>query len=422
MPRPWVVTGMVLLPSLLLLTSAADKPRGTTAVLSELRSVPSPAAAGALAPSLAVSPEGIVWLSWLESRTSGGHALRAARLDSAGWRPPITIAQGDSFFVNGFDPPSLVAHGGGRLVVHYGWKGAEPGAHEVRLTQSLDGGATWSPPQVPHRDGTPTEHGFVSLVAVGEDTRAVWLDGRKAVRESEGRQVVAPEGEYETTLRTAVLGAAGTLGDEWELDARVCDCCPTAAAMTASGPLIAYRGRSAGEIRDILVTRLEGGRWSQPVALHADGWKIAGCPVNGPSLAAAGKRVAAAWFTQANEKARVQVVFSNDGGAHFGSPVRVDGGQPLGRVQVKLLPGGDALVAWLEGKGSDVRIDVRRVGAKGGPGAPLTVGHTTARAGRPRLEVAGTRAVLAWTEPGTPSQVRTAIAHIPAAASGTDAR
>jgi hypothetical protein len=210
--------------------------------------------------------------------------------------------------------------------------------------------------------------------------------------------------------------------EDSELDARVCDCCPTAAAVTASGPIIAYRGRSAGEIRDILVTRMEGGRWSVPVAIHADGWKIAGCPVNGPSLAADGSRVAAAWFTQANEKARVLLAFSEDGGAHFGAPVRVDGGQPLGRAQVKLLRGGDALVAWFEGKGSDVKLEVRRVGAAGTLGAPLTVAHTTQRAGRPRLEVLEGRAVLAWTEPGTPSQVRTAIGQIPPGTKQPDAR
>jgi hypothetical protein len=422
MSRSRAVTGTVLLLSLVLLTAAADAPHGPAAALSEMQRIPSPAASGALAPSLAVSPEGAVWLSWLEPRTGGGHALRTSRLDRAGWRPPTTIAQGDSFFVNGFDPPSLVVHGDGRLVAQYGWKGAEPGAHEVRLTQSLDGGATWSPPQVPHRDGTPTEHGFVSLVPVGEDTRAVWLDGRKAMRESGGRPVAAPEGQYETTLRTAVLGAAGVMEEDSELDARVCDCCPTAAVMTASGPLIAYRGRSAGEIRDILVTRMAGGRWSRPVPIHADGWKIAGCPVNGPALAAEVQRVAAVWFTEAGEKARVQLAFSNDAGAHFGAPVRVDEGQPLGRAQVKLLRGGDALVAWFEGKGSDVKLEVRRVGAAGTLGAPLTVAHTTQRAGRPRLEVLEGRAVLAWTEPGTPSQVRVAIGQIPPGTKQPDAR
>ena len=355
-----------------------------------------------------------MWLSWLEPRVSGGHALRAARLDNVGWRPPITIAQGDSFFVNGYDAPALLVHAGGRLVAQFGWKGSEPGAHEVRLTQSRDGGATWSAPQVPHRDGTPTEHGFVSLIAAGDGTRAVWLDGRKAVRDTGSGRTIAPEGMYETTLRTTVLNAAGALEPEWELDARVCDCCQTAAAVTAAGPIIAYRGRGADEIRDIQVTRMEGGRWSVPVALHADGWKIAGCPVNGPSLAAAGNRVAAAWFTQANDRPRVLVSFSDDGGARFTAPVGVDGGHPLGRVQVRLLAGGDALVAWLEGQGSDVRFQVRRFGATGVTGPPLTVAHTTQRgSGLPRLVVAGEQAVLAWTEAGPPSNVRTAVARIP---------
>lgn len=412
-----------MLLSLLLLSSAAPGRHGAPAPLSELHAIASPAAAGSVAPSLAVSPEGVAWLSWLEPRAAGGHALRAARLDGAVWRSPITIAEGDSFFVNRSDIPTLLVRGGGRLVAHYLWKGAsDPMAHEVRLTQSRDDGATWSAPEVAHRDGTPTEHGFVSLLEAGEGTRAVWLDGRNAVSDSAGSWIAKPEGAYATTLRTSVLGPSRGLEDEVELDARVCDCCQTAAVETATGPLIAYRGRSAGEVRDVWVTRMEGGRWSEPALLHADGWMIPGCPVNGPSLAADGMHVAAAWFTGARDTARVLVAFSDDGGAHFGAPVRVDGGNPLGRVQVRVLAGGDALVCWLEAKGHDALVQVRRVdGAHAG--APITVARTAARgSGLPRMAVNGNRVVLAWTEAGNPPTVRTALANVAITGALNDAR
>src|SRR3712207_8194276 len=57
-------------------------------------------------------------------------------------------------------------------------------AYDVRIAQSADGGATWSPGVVPHRDGVPAEHGFVSLWPAGGDSLgAVWLDGdRKSTR------------------------------------------------------------------------------------------------------------------------------------------------------------------------------------------------------------------------------------------------
>ncbi len=415
MSRPNLPFGAGAILALLLLTAAAVERRAPAGPLAGLRPVPSPTPAGSAEPHLAVSLDGVVWMSWLEQRAQGGHALRGARFDSARWAPPFTIAEGDSFFANWADFPTLLARGGDHLVAHYLWRTAgEPYAYEVRLTQSQDGGRTWSAPVVPHRDGTPTEHGFVTLLPATDGTRAVWLDGRKAVRDSAGHMLPVPEGTAEMTLRTAVLSAEGTLADEWELDPRVCDCCQTAAVATPGGALVAYRDRDADEIRDIWLMRLEGGRWSEPYPLHGDGWKIAGCPVNGPALAAAGDRVAAAWFTGANDTSRVLVAFSDDGGATFGAPVQVDEGAPLGRVHVLLLPGGDALVSWLEARGKEALFQVRRVAGDGTAGPVLTVTRTAAAraSGFPRIARTGDRVVLAWTEAGKPSHVRTAIARV----------
>jgi hypothetical protein len=45
--------------------------------------------------------------------------------------------------------------------------------------------------------------------------------------------------------------------------------------------------------------------------VHSDNWKIDACPVNGPAIAATGRRVAVAWFTAANDTARVKLAFSS---------------------------------------------------------------------------------------------------------------
>jgi hypothetical protein len=178
------------------------------------------------------------------------------------------------------------------------------------------------------------------------------------------------------------------------------------------GALVAYRDRSAEEIRDISVVRLEDGAWSEPEPVHADGWKIAGCPVNGPSLAAAGDRVAVAWYTAAQDTPRVLLAFSDDGGHRFGAPIFLDGGAPLGRVSVLLEPDGSALVAWLEVREKEALFQVRRVGRDGAPGPTTTVARTSAAraSGFPRMVRSGDRIVFAWTEAGKPSRVRTAFA------------
>jgi len=83
---------------------------------------------------------------------------------------------------------------------------------------------------------------------------------------------------------------------------------------TVDGPIVAYRNRTSDEIRDIYVSRLVGGRWTQGRAVHNDNWRIAACPVNGPALSAKGRDVAIAWFTAVGDAGRVYAAFSSDAG------------------------------------------------------------------------------------------------------------
>ena len=65
------------------------------------------------------------------------------------------------------------------------------------------------------------------------------------------------------------------------------------------------------------------------------GSEIAGCPVNGPALAARDGRIAAAWFTMGrNQRPRVLLAVSHDGGESFGKPEAIDSGSPMGRVDL----------------------------------------------------------------------------------------
>jgi hypothetical protein len=256
----------------------------------------------------------------------------------------------------------------------------------------------------PHRDRTETEHGFVTLLAEGGDARAVWLDGRKFAGRGPG-----DEGA-EMTVRTAVLDARGRISAEAELDARGCECCATAAARTARGIVAAWRDRDAHEVRDIALARFEGGRWTKPYVPHRDGWTIAGCPVNGPALDAAGDRVAIAWFTGANDTARVLAALSRDGGRAFGTPRRIDSGTPLGRVGVAAMPDGGALISWMETAGEDVRLMLRAVRGDGSMGEPAFVAFVSgARAsGFPQILRIGSDVFMGWTDPGPPGRIRLA--------------
>jgi hypothetical protein len=206
----------------------------------------------------------------------------------------------------------------------------------------------------------------------------------------------------EMTVRFAMFDAAGMPTNGARIDARACDCCQTDVAVASSGPVLVYRDRSPDEIRDIAVTRMVDGVWTDPRSVHDDGWQINACPVNGPAIDAAGGHVAVAWFTGAQDTARVRVAFSSDSGASFGAPVRVDLGMPSGRVDILLLEDSRALVSWIERTGGTAEVMARVVGADGSIGEPISIGGSSAEraSGFPRMTLNGDRIVFAWTVPG----------------------
>lgn len=373
-----------------------------------------PAEAGSAHPFVAATADGFL-VSWT-APTGAGHALRFATLadaqagapnheGDAEWSAVRTIAEGEDWFVNWADFPSVVALSETELAAHW-LQRSGPGtyAYDVLISYSSDSGDSWSTPVRPHRDGTQTEHGFVTLFPHGGDLGAVWLDGRKFAG-TDGH-----EPSREMTVRFTTL-RNGVPDEETLLDARACDCCQTTAVPTSAGPLIAYRDRSEDEIRDIVVTRLVAGTWTEPQSVHNDGWYITGCPVNGPQADADGDRVAIAWFTQAGDTARVLTAFSADAGAQFSEPVRVDEGAPLGRVDLLLLEDGRALVVWLERTGEEAELRGRIVGADGTFGPSRTLAATTAQrsSGFPRMARSGSLVLMAWTDATTqPTVVRAA--------------
>lgn len=380
-----------------------------TVTIGPIDTLASPAAQGSGEPNLARDPDGRVYLSWLEPSGDSAHALRFATLQDDAWSAPRTIAQRSDFFVNWADFPSLVPLSGRTLAAHWLQRsGSARYAYEVRIAQSADGGETWSEPLVPHRDGTATEHGFVSLFPIRDSLGAIWLDGRNFARAAKGESA-------NMMLLMTTVGLAGGSGAERIVDDRVCDCCQTSLAIASSGPLVVYRDRLEGEIRDISIARWSDSGWSRGTVVHADDWKIDACPVNGPAIAAAEDRVAVTWFTNARDSARVYLAMSTDAGVTFAPPTRIDDGNPVGRVDVELDEHGGAIVSWMEFT-SDQQADVRvrRVDAHGTLGTSVIVARTSgARAsGFPRMVARGDDLLFAWTEAGTPSRIRVARARL----------
>ncbi len=387
----WVMTAVAFL--------AAGIASSETAVITR---VDPPAAPGSMGVNLAPSGDTVI-VSWLEPATpktkpsdeNPSYSLRLSRLENGAWPAPVTITAGTDFYLNWADIPSVVDAGSGKLLAHWAIKTGGM-AYDIGLARSEDGGKTWKKIGKANDDATASEHGFVSLLADRGEVRAFWLDGRER-KADKGAQ----------TLRTAVISEKTAPSER--LDERVCDTCHTSAAMTANGPILLYRDRSDDDVRDIAIIRRTEKGWSKPKLVFSDGWHVAGCPINGPAIAAADKAVAVTWFTVSKDKPKVEVAFSGDGGASFGKPILVDAAGPLGRVGV-VLDGADAIVLWGTTEGASPTIRLRRVSPSGALGSPVVIAPTVAArtSGFPHVARAGANLVVTWIEPSEPTRVRAA--------------
>ena len=375
--------------------------------------VAAPAPAGSRYPNLASARDGGLALSWIAPAEDGSHALQFASWSGDRWSAPATVASGAGWFVNWADFGSVVPLENGLWAAH--WLEQRPGSvysYDVRMAVSSDAGRSWSAPMTPHDDGTPTEHGFVSMAGAGGAVTAVWLDGRNTGGGDHEAEHGSAAGAM--TLRAARISTEGRVsGGESELDARVCDCCQTDVAASSAGLVAAYRDRSDGEIRDIAVVRATDAGWSAPSSVHHDGWRIDACPVNGPAIAAHGHTVAVAWFT-APDQPRVRLAFSSDAGGSFAAPLEVAAGRVAGRVDLVLLDDARAVVSWLAEGAGGAEIRAQLWTSTGPAGEPLVVATSTVDrgAGFPRMALAGNALLFAWTEVAATPAVRTAIVRL----------
>jgi hypothetical protein len=244
-------------------------------------------------------------LTWQTRDAKSCSSLQAAILpDSTNTASRITaklIAKGCDWFVNWADFPSLtIAENGDWLSFYLRKSAADSYAYDVWLTRSLDQGNSWQAPFRAHRDGQSVEHGFVSLAAIGGDRiLAVWLDGRKSLSDDQAGHPHSTDHDHDDqmSLRSAEVSRAGVIHAEAQIDARVCSCCSTDIARLANEHLLVFRDRSADEIRDIGIARYRDQHWQAAGKAHDDQWRIAGCPVNGPAIAASGDDALIIWPT-----------------------------------------------------------------------------------------------------------------------------
>jgi hypothetical protein len=402
-----MLSRLALVAALGVVVPLAPAPQSAKPWALALTPLPSVAAAESGQPQLTVSARGIL-LSWIE-RSGQTAMLKFAERTASGWTDSKVVASGADWFVNWADVPSVMRLDEGILVGHWlQTSGSSAYSYDVKLSRSGDDGRTWSPAFTPHSDGTKTEHGFASLLQMpGGGLGLLWLDGRAS--SSGGHHGGA------MSLRFAQYDSQWKQRAETAVDLRVCDCCPTAAVVTADGPVVVFRDRSDSEVRDIAISRFEGNKWSAPSAVHDDNWKIQACPVNGPAMSASGRKVVVAWFTAVQDRPQALLAFSNDAGRTFGPPIRLDDGVALGRVDVEILADGSAVAAYVEQVSGRAQFRIRRVEPNGHRSATVVVAGLDAgrTSGYPRIAVHDGNLTAAWVERDGSLRVKTAGARLP---------
>jgi hypothetical protein len=406
---------MQILALLLLVLGAACT--GVTA-RPRVESLATPSGDGSGMYALTTGGDGHTYLSWVEPVPSGGHALKFSRLTNGAWAPARQIAQGTDWFVNWADHPSVTAARDGRLYAH--WlvnTGKKTGAYgyAIRVQSSADDGRSWQTVFEEGVGNTTDYSGFLSFLPDGDAMAAVFLTPLDAGGATAGHGDHADHGGgHIKTVGTVAFGRDGRSRDRTVVDLDACSCCSTDMARTSRGMVAVYRDRDPANIRDISIVRQVDGRWTPPAPVHRDGWMIPGCPTNGPAIAAEGSHVVVTWFTAAGDTARVLAAFSDDAGATFSAPIRVDDGDPVGWAGVALLEGGRTVASWLERSGGGGEVRLREV-TMTTRGESLTV--ATASNGRatgiPMLAREGRDLIVAWRD----GRVRTARVSWPASPS-----
>jgi hypothetical protein len=166
------------------------------------------------------------------------------------------------------------------------------------------------------------------------------------------------------------------------------------------------------DIRDMRFSvRGRSGEWSAPSLVHADQWKISGCPVNGPALAVNGSQSLAAWTTMQGDALSVRTALGNTRG--FGEMTELNHGSGLlGRVDVAPWRSHEFLISWVAQESmpvnntlrspkievTSIHLDVVDRHGKLGERAILAALKKGSNPGMPRLATSGQSAIAVWTE------------------------
>ena len=346
--------------------------------------------------SFLLSTDKDLFISWTE-QVLDSNFLYVTKLEGDSWSNKKLITKGTDWFVNWADFPSISYNNLSNSIFSFHLQKSSEETFSYDVNYHINSKETWKDMNKIHDDNTFSEHGFVSSIPYKDGFMVSWLDGRNTYG-------VGDHGHAKgaMTIRSAVLDSNGNIVSQNVIDEMVCECCQTSMAISGDIPIVVYRDRSEGEIRDIYYSRYIDSNWTEPHPIHNDGWQINGCPVNGPNVDSYRDNVVVSWFSASKGRPKVNLKFSTDNGRTFGDKILIDevDNSPLGRVDIELISETEAMISWLstvDGKG---KLLIRKIKTNGeiGPIKVVDEISTERSTGFPQIEKFNDDIYISWTD------------------------
>jgi len=292
-----------------------------------------------LAIGTTVDAQGRIWLARVENRTL---LVSHSADDGQHFSAPVAVnAESENIGAESENRPKIAVTRNG--TVHLTWTLLlpQPYTGEIRYARSTDGGKTYSAPITINDDNRLTSHRFDSLVSDGSDRLAiVWLDGRD--RDAAKEQGVAYAGTSVYVARSDDDGAS--FHANRKLTGHTCECCRTALAWTADGPVALWRNLYGSNTRDFAFSSLETGKVQR---LADDEWNIDACPHHGGGIAAGGDgTLHAVWYTRG--KNRQGLFYRQVKGDRMSAPMAFGNPQAQAGHATVAADGQTVLITWRE--------------------------------------------------------------------------
>lgn len=292
-----------------------------------------------LAIGATVDAQGRIWLARVENRTL---LVSHSADDGQHFSAPVTVnAEPENIGAEGENRPKIAVTRNG--TVHLTWTLLlpQPYTGEIRYARSTDGGKTYSAPITINDDKRLTSHRFDSLVSDSGDRLAiVWLDGRD--RDAAKEQGVAYAGTSVYVARSDDDGAS--FHANRKLAEHTCECCRTALAWTADGPVALWRNLYGSNTRDFAFSYLDTGKVQR---LADDEWNIDACPHHGGGIATGGNgTLHAVWYTHG--KNRQGLFYRQVKGDRMSAPMAFGNPQAQAGHATVAADGQIVLITWRE--------------------------------------------------------------------------